>query len=195
MSAVLLASGGLDSTLAARLGQEIGLKLHPLFVDYGQRARERELSACEASMQRLGLPAPRVADLAGFGALIRSGLTDSSKHIVNEAFTPGRNTLFLLAAASYAVTVDADSIIIGLLHEGSSLFPDQTSEFLRRAEQLLELSVGRHITVLAPLAGFYKRDVVLLACEKSITGTYSCHEGGETPCGRCIACMEFKFEE
>lgn len=195
MSIVTLVSGGLDSTLVAKLAIEEGLTIYPLFIDYGQRARDRELSACKSAMKRLGLPDPEIAGLGGFGKLIRSGLTDPSLHIIDDAFTPGRNMLFLLTAAAYAHQKNADAISIGLLHESTSLFPDQTSEFLVEAERMISLCMGRKIKVLAPLASFTKPDVVVLAEEKGITQTYSCHLGEEDPCGNCIACNEFKFEE
>jgi 7-cyano-7-deazaguanine synthase len=195
MSIVSLVSGGLDSTLVAKLAQEEGLQIFPLFVDYGQRARDRELAACRLAMKKLGLPEPKVAGLSGFGQLIRSGLTDSSLHIVDDAFTPGRNMLFLLTAAAYAYQMKADAISIGLLHESTSLFPDQTAEFLREAELMISLCMGRTIKVLAPLSSFFKSDVVALAAEKGISETYSCHMGEEEACGNCIACNEFKFEE
>lgn len=193
MSIVTLVSGGLDSTLVAKLAIEEGLRIYPLFVDYGQRARERELTACKLAMQTLGLSEPEIADLSGFGKLIRSGLTDPSLHIIDDAFTPGRNMLFLLTAAAYAHQKDADAISIGLLHESTSLFPDQTAKFLAEAECMITLCMGRQIKVLAPLALFTKSDVVALAAEKGITQTYSCHLGEENACGNCISCNEFKF--
>jgi len=146
-------------------------------------------------MQKLGLPEPEIADLAGFGRLIRSGLTDPTLHIIDDAFTPGRNMLFLLTAAAYAHQKNADAISIGLLHESTSLFPDQTSGFLEEAERMITLCMSRKIKVLAPLSSFTKPDVVTLAAEKGISQAYSCHLGEEQPCGNCIACNEFKFED
>lgn len=195
MSIVTLVSGGLDSTLVAKLAQEEGLHQHPLFIDYGQRSRARELMACRRAMVHLNLPEPKIADLSGFGALIRTGLTDPNLHIVDDAFTPGRNMLFLLTAAAYAYQLNAVAISIGLLNEDASLFPDQTIAFLQDAEHMIARCMGREIRVLAPLAAFHKADVVALAREKGIRDTYSCHMGEEIPCGACIACNEFKFEE
>jgi len=192
MSIVTLVSGGLDSTLVAKLAQEEGLRQYPLFIDYGQRSRDQELAACCRVMAYLCLPEPRVADLSGFGALIRTGLTDTSINVL-EAFTPGRNILFLLMAAAYAYQVNADAVSIGLLHEDDSLFPDQTSEFLHDTELMIRRYIGKDIHVLAPLSAFHKIDVIALAREKGISGTYSCHKGGEEACGVCISCNEFKF--
>jgi 7-cyano-7-deazaguanine synthase len=193
MSIVPLVSGGLDSTLMVCLAKEEGIALHPLFIDYGQRARDRELDACRLTLKRFGIDGPEIADLSGFGALIHSGLTDRSLRVIEDAFTPGRNMLFLLIAASYAMTKGADAVAIGLLHEDTSLFPDQTSGFLNEAESMLTRCMGRRMRVLAPLADFHKPEVVALAREKGIENTYSCHLGGAESCGNCIACNEFKF--
>ncbi len=194
MSIVTLVSGGLDSLLVACLAKEEGLTQYPLFIDYGQRAREQEYAACLQGMKRLGLPVLATADLSGFGQLIRSGLTDVSQRVYEDAYTPGRNLLFLLTAAAYAAQVGADAISIGLLHEDTSLFPDQTGAFLKSAESTIAMAVARPIRVLAPLVAFHKRDVVRLAEEKGLKGSYSCHLGEAEPCGACIACREFVFE-
>ena len=194
MSVVTLVSGGLDSLLVACLAKEEGLTQHPLFIDYGQRAREQEYAACLQGMTRLGLSAPVTAGLGGFGQLIRSGLTDAGQRVYEDAYTPGRNLLFLLTAAAYAAQVGADAVSIGLLHEDTSLFPDQTGDFLKSAEATLAMAVARPVRVLAPLAAFHKRDVVRLAEEKGLAGSYSCHLGEVEPCGACIACREFVFE-
>jgi 7-cyano-7-deazaguanine synthase len=195
MGIVTLVSGGLDSTLMAVLAREADLEQYPLFVDYGQRSVKKELAACRRSMRRYGLPEPRVAGLGGFGALVRSGLTDLRLHIMEDAFTPGRNLFFLLLGAAYAYTVGADSVAIGLLDERTALFPDQRTEFLSDAQELLTLCMGRRVNVLAPLNSFSKQDVVRLARAKGIDDTYSCHAGGDSPCGVCIACREFQFKE
>jgi 7-cyano-7-deazaguanine synthase len=193
MSIVTLVSGGLDSTLVAKLAQEEGVHQYPLFIDYGQICRDRELTACKQAMASLNLPEPKVADLSGYGCIIKSGLTDPALHIIEDAFTPGRNMLFLLMASAYAFQVGADAVSIALLHEDTSLFPDQTTDFLSEAEQMINRCMGRNIKVLAPLASYHKVDVVALAEAKGIQNTYSCHKGGEQPCGECIACNEFKF--
>jgi 7-cyano-7-deazaguanine synthase len=195
MGIVTLVSGGLDSTLMAVLTREAGVKQFPLFVNYGQRALRRELAACRRSLRNNHLAMPAVMDVAGFGLLIRSGLTDPVLHTFQDAFTPGRNLLFLLLAAAYAYTVQADAVSIGLLSERTSLFPDQTAHFISGAESLLSECIGRPVKVLAPLMDFSKSDVVEMARKRKIRGTYSCHVGGTRPCGKCISCREFSFKE
>ena len=193
MSIVLLVSGGLDSTLLALLAVEQGLEVYPLFVDYGQMAKDRELNACRVNFRHYGLPEPKVVNIQGFGDLYPSGLTNNNVDIFEDAFLPGRNMLFLLMGATYACNVCASSISIGLLSEELSLFPDQTKAFLGKAQELISIMTGREFQILAPLMDFTKRDVVILAEKKGIIGTYSCHAGGELPCGECIACKEFDF--
>jgi 7-cyano-7-deazaguanine synthase len=112
-----------------------------------------------------------------------------------DAFTPTRNLLFLVMAGAYAHQVGANSIAIGLLSERFSLFPDQRSDFVVAAEHAIGKALGREIKVLTPLAEFSKAEVLKLAEQKGISGTYSCHAGGALPCGNCIACLEFKSDQ
>lgn len=191
MSIVTLVSGGLDSTVMALLAKEEGLSQFPLFIDYGQLGRDRELKACQVNFRRHELPEPRVVSLAGYGALLSSGLTDPSKHVLEDAFLPCRNVMFVTLGAAYAFQCGATSVGIGLLDEAFSLFPDQTRGFLSDAETLLSRSLAKCIALVAPLMSFSKADVLAIAQAKGITGTYSCHAGTEIPCGICVACREY----
>lgn len=191
MSIVTLVSGGLDSTVMALLAKEEGMTQFPLFIDFGQLGRDRELKACNSNFAKHGLPAPQVASLGGYGALLSSGITDPSKHILEDAFLPCRNLMFLTVGAAYAYQCAATTVGIGLLDEAYHLFPDQTRKFLSETEALLSQSLGKHIRVVAPLISFSKADVLAVARARGITGTYSCHAGTEKPCGVCIACREY----
>jgi 7-cyano-7-deazaguanine synthase len=193
MSMVTLASGGLDSTLVGILAKEKGIASHPLFIDYGQRASVREWSACRTVHARLKLPKPLRMDLSGFGRIIISGLTNSKKKVKKDAFTPNRNLLFLVCGAAYAHQLSVSSVAIGLLSEELSIFPDQRQEFLSHAEAAIAEALGRRIRVITPLSEFSKADVVQIAKSKHLSGTYSCHTGNAKPCGKCIACQEFRY--
>lgn len=192
MAIVSLVSGGLDSTLMGVMAKEEGLKTFPLFIDYGQRSRSKEWTTCKAVHKKYRLPTPIKMDIKGYGAVISSGLTSKNRHIKNEAFTPGRNLLFILMGGAYACQVNASAVAIGLLSEITSLFPDQTSRFLFDSERALRSAFGSNIKVIAPLSLFTKIEVVSLAQERGLTGTYSCHSGGSRPCGKCIACLEYQ---
>jgi len=191
MSIVVLASGGLDSTLVGVMAQEEKAAIYPLFIDYGQRAAKKEWETCQYVHKQLGLPAPIRMDLGGYGKVISSGLTSSKMHVKDDAFTPGRNFLFLLMGSAYAYQVGASAVAIGLLSQEFSLFPDQREDFVKEAERAIGIALGRKITIVMPLSEFNKADVVKLAQAKGISGTYSCHTGMEQPCGQCISCLEF----
>lgn len=192
MSMVNLVSGGLDSTLISVMAAEEGIPTFPLFIDYGQRAVEQEWIACKNVHSRFGLPIPVRVDLSGFGQIIVSGLTSTNKDIRRDAFTPGRNLLFLVIGSAYAWQVGANAVAIGLLSEQFSLFPDQTGDFIANAEKTIQLALGKGIRVVTPLSEFSKADVISLARQRGIDGTYSCHAGKEVPCGKCISCLEYQ---
>ncbi len=195
MSFVNLVSGGLDSTLVGVMAREDRIVHHPLFIDYGQRAARKEWETCKAVHKALELPEPTRMDLSGFGHVIASGLTREQLHVKDDAFTPGRNLMFLLMGGAYAYQLGVSSVAIGLLAEKFSLFPDQRLSFLAQAEIAIAVAMGRQIKVVTPLIEFGKADVVRLADAKGVTGTYSCHTGNSEPCGRCIACLEFQFDK
>jgi 7-cyano-7-deazaguanine synthase len=191
VSFVNLVSGGLDSTLVGVLAKEEGVTTFPLFIDYGQRAARNEWGACQVVHKKLELPAPTRMDLSGFGRIIESGLTCEVKHLKDEAFTPGRNLMFLVMGAAYAYQIGADKVATGLLSDRFSLFPDQRAEFVAAAENAIVQAMGKRFQILTPLFEFSKTDVVKLAAMKGISGTYSCHAGTELPCGHCVSCLEF----
>ncbi len=190
MSIVTLVSGGIDSSIMVLLAKKEGITQYPLFIDYGQLGKEKELNACRTIHAAYGLPDPVVLPLAGFGKVIPSGLTDKRKDIFADAFLPGRNLLFLLAGAAYAYQANAHAVAIGLLSEEAHLFPDQTVQFLMQAESMLSVCMGRNIRIIAPLMKFYKSDVLELAKNYGLTGTYSCHSGQDEPCRVCVSCRE-----
>jgi 7-cyano-7-deazaguanine synthase len=191
MSIVNLVSGGLDSTLMAVLTAEEGIEQFPLFINYGQLGQIQEIQACTNNFAKHELPVPEIINLQGYGAFFSSGLTDPRKRVLEDAFLPCRNLLFLTIAAAYAFDRGANAVGIGLLDDAFSIFPDQTRGFIRNAQEVLSMTLGRTVEIIAPLMSFSKADVVKLARSRGITATYSCHVGGPTPCGRCIACREY----
>lgn len=190
MGIVTLVSGGMDSILMSILASDEGIRLIPLFVDYGQLGADREWSTCQRLHNQLVLPKPHRMDLSGFGVSVPSGITSTELDIDKDAFLPGRNLLLILAAAAFAYSRDCTAIAIGLLASRTCIFPDQTEDFISLAEDMVEKAMGRRITVLAPLRGFIKKDIIDRLAERAVTGTYSCHSGARSPCGVCIACKE-----
>ena len=192
MRLVTLVSGGIDSIVMSMLAVEEGHTLFPLFVDYGQLAKDLEWAACKQLHETLGLPAVKSMDLSGFGGVVPSGITDEELRINEDAFLPGRNLLLILAGAAYAYSLPADAVALGIIDPSVHLFPDQTSAFADRCEGIVYTAMGARIGVVTPLIDFTKRDVLALAGARGVSGTYSCHGGAVQPCGECISCLEIK---
>jgi 7-cyano-7-deazaguanine synthase len=143
----------------------------------------------------MGIDPPLVLDVSGFGAAIRTGLTDSERHVVEDAFTPTRNLLFITLAAAVGYQKGARNIVMGFLTEESAIFPDQTENFLKVAESAVSAALGTEFRITCPLRDFRKSEVVALAGNLGVTSYYSCHAGGPLPCGVCIACREYEQED
>lgn len=192
MKLVTLVSGGIDSTLMSVLAKEKQFELYPLFIDYGQLGNKLEWQACVYNHSKHKLPEPKKLSVSGFGKLIHSGLTDRKLRVKEDAFLPGRNTLFILAASSYAYQVQSKNIAIGLLTDKYKLFPDQSKEFIEAAEKFVSMEMDYEIKIITPLMDFNKAEVIELARSKKISKTYSCHSGKPKPCGKCISCLEIR---
>jgi 7-cyano-7-deazaguanine synthase len=189
--AVCLASGGLDSSVCLALLTQQGLNPLPIFIDYGQLNCEAEFRALIHNCSVLGVDEPIRLDLSSFGRTLSTGLTDATKHIVDDAFTPCRNLLFIVTAAAIAYKHGSQRIVMGLLSEATCIFPDQTDKFIAAAENAISVSLGVNMKIVVPLREMTKQDVVKLATEIQLDTYYSCHAGGVEPCGKCIACLEY----
>lgn len=187
---VCLASGGLDSSVCLKLFQQQGLSALPVFINYGQRNLEFELASLQANCQEHQFHPPVIFQFPSFGNNIATGLTSDKKHVVEDAFTPNRNLMFLTIAAGLAYDRGCDTVALGFLTADSVIFPDQTDSFLEAAESMLSISLGVTMKVVCPLRDMSKQDVVRIAKEVGIDRHYSCHIGG-VPCGQCIACLEY----
>lgn len=189
MKVVVLASGGVDSSVTLFLLKKDGHEVLPLFVDYGQLAGEKEWSSCRAICTFLGLVPTRV-DISGFGKSIPSGITNDKLDIEKHAFLPTRNLLFLTVGAAYAYTCFASAVAIGIL--ANPIFPDQTVDFVQTAEKTIKTALGSDIGVLAPLISLDKRDTLNLAIKYKLPLDLMsyCHSRTEKRCGVCISCRE-----
>jgi 7-cyano-7-deazaguanine synthase len=86
-------------------------------------------------------------------------------------------------------------VALGIL--ANPIFPDQTPDFLKKAEACISAALGVDMRLLTPLIALDKRDTLKLAARHGlpIDLTYFCHAGGEVPCGKCISCKERKSAE
>jgi 7-cyano-7-deazaguanine synthase len=184
---VVLASGGIDSSLIMNTFKNDGHEVLPLYINYGQLAKEKEWSALSKVCDILSLT-PFKMDIEGFGKL-PSGLTNPSLDIHKDAFLPTRNLTLITLGSAYAYSKESSVVSIGLL--ANPIFPDQTRDFVDKAEISISAALGKQITILTPLIGLDKRDVLRLAAKYGLPNvTYYCHSGNDLPCGKCISCLE-----
>lgn len=200
MKAVVLLSGGLDSTTVAYLAQRSGYDIYALSIRYGQR-HERELDAARRVCEVLDVREHRLVSLdfgdwnsvlTGSGDLPVSGDTPS----IPTTWVPMRNLIFLGIASGYAEVVGADAIYIGVSQVDYSGYPDCRAEFVAAYQRAADLASkqfverGVSIPVIAPLMHLSKPGTIQLGLSLGIDYdmTWSCYEGGETPCGVCDSC-------
>ena len=188
MRAVVLSSGGLDSSVLMLMMQREGIEIRPLHVNYGQVSELQEWRACGLICAHLNIGPPERIDLGDLGR-IPSGITNRQRS-EQSVFYPARNLLLATVAAAFAFSEGIDTVAIGLI--SNAIFPDQTRAFVSAAEKAISEAIGHHVSVLTPLIALDKRDILKLANAYGlpIERTYSCYGGGPTACGRCAACQE-----
>jgi len=199
-------SGGLDSAVAAAIAKSDGYEIHALTVDYGQR-HKREIKAAKDIAKALGVMEHKLikVPLADFGG---SALTDKRKKVptsrsrkeigkdIPATYVPGRNTVLLSIAVSWAEALDADAVFIGAHSVDYSGYPDCRPEFLEAFEKAASLGTrrgveGRPVKIEAPLVHMDKRQIIERGGELRVPLglTWSCYLGGEKACGRCDSCL------
>src|SRR3989442_13250644 len=184
-----MSSGGVDSSITMLLLKKEGHEVFPMHVDYGHRAEEREWKSCQQICEHIGLEEPVRVSLSGT-EYAPSSLIHRDLNIEKDAFFPTRNLLFAVLGASYAFSKSCSTVALGIL--ANPIFPDQTSEFLEKAESCIGAALGVKMKLLTPLISLDKRETLKLAKEHNLPLglAYFCHSGGERPCGECISCKE-----
>lgn len=198
--AVVLLSGGLDSTtLFYRLAEE-GYGLHALSVDYGQRHR-KEMQFARGTAERLGA-SYHVVDLTSVTHLLTSSALTNREvpvpegHYESETMkltvVPNRNAMMLATAFAIAQSVGARAVAVAVHSGDHAVYPDCRADFIDRFQHMQDASLGEHIELLAP---YLSVDKVAIAREAAQLGvpladTWSCYNGDEHHCGRCGTCVE-----
>ena len=206
-AAVVLLSGGLDSTTCLAWARRQGFACHALAVDYGQRHRH-ELAAARAVAEVLGAASFRVVatDLRAIGGSALTAEIEVPRDRDARAmgadipvtYVPARNTVFLALAVGLAETVGASDLVAGMNAIDYSGYPDCRPEFVRAFEQVANLGTragveGRRFIVHTPLMSLDKAGIIRLGASLGVDYaiTHSCYDpapdGGA--CGRCDACV------
>jgi len=203
--AVVLLSGGLDSATTAAIAKSEGFDLYAVSFDYGQR-HSRELESAKAIAQSLGAVDHLVIsfDMTKIGG---SALTDNIDVPVDRnlaeigqgipvTYVPARNTIFLAFAVSYAETIGAEDIFIGISEVDYSGYPDCRREFVDAFEKAANLGTkagtegGIRFRIHTPLVKLSKAQTIKKGLELGVdfSLTWSCYLGGQKPCGKCDSC-------
>lgn len=206
--AVVLLSGGLDSTTVLALAREQGYTPYALSFRYGQR-HLHELQAAEAVAQALGAAKHVVAqiDLREFGgsaltadiAVPKGRSVDDMGHGIPVTYVPARNTVFLSFALAWAETLGASDIFIGVNALDYSGYPDCRPEYIAAFEALAHLATKagvegtQRLKVHSPLMHLNKAQIIEEGLRLGVdyASTSSCYDPGPEgqPCGGCDACL------
>jgi 7-cyano-7-deazaguanine synthase len=178
MNTIVLFSGGVDSGACAHYLAREKHEVHPLFVDYGQRAAIPEATAAHELSRALGL----TLHTAKF----------STAHSFGAGEIKGRNAFLVFSAILSTVYVEPCNIALGI-HAGTPYY-DCTSAFIESIDRLVAEQSDGSVRVVAPFLSWSKRNVYEYFVESKlpIELTYSC-EAGEVPsCGLCLSCRDRK---
>ena len=206
--AVVLLSGGMDSTTTAAIAQSRGFDVYALTFRYGQR-HQIELEAAKRVAARLGVRRHVVLDidLRPFGgSALTSDIPVPKDTPIEEigqqipvTYVPARNTIFLAFATGWAEVLGASDIFLGANALDYSGYPDCRPEFLTAFETTANLATragteeGRRLTIHTPLISMSKRQIIEAGLELGLDYgiTLTCYDPAAdgAACGRCEACL------
>ena len=214
--AVVLLSGGLDSTTTLAVARARGFEVYALSVDYGQRHRV-ELERADQVARTIGVADHRTVrlDLRAIGGSALTAAVEVPKgrsademgHGIPVTYVPARNTILLGLALGYAETVEAFDLFIGANVLDYSGYPDCRPEFLEAFENLANLATKAGVEgtgrfrVHAPLLRLTKAEIIREGVRLGVdySQTLSCYDPDDRgrACGQCDSCLLRKkgFEE
>src|SRR3989338_2016510 len=193
--AIVLLSGGLDSTTTLYYAKDKGYQCHALIFDYGQR-HKRELKSAVVVAKSAHVPHHVIRITLPWKG---SSLLDKKIEIpirkslkgIPSTYVPARNTIFLSFAVSYAEVIGAKTIFIGANAVDFSGYPDCRQSFYEAFQKVIkEGTKDKKIKVLTPLIDMTKAQIIALAMKLTapLSLTWSCYLCGRKPCGICDSC-------
>ncbi len=199
--AVVLMSGGMDSTVCAAIAQADGFDIAALHINYGQRTQQRELRAFYDILQFYGFDKYLISDISHLAAIGGNCLTDSSiavpKYDLHRkeapiSYVPFRNANILAIAVSWAEVIEASAIYIGAVEEDSSGYPDCRKVFFEAFERMVATGVKPdvQISIRTPVIDMSKAGIVKRGVEIGVPFhlTWSCYQSEDRACGECDSC-------
>ncbi|USD61864.1 7-cyano-7-deazaguanine synthase QueC [Vibrio sp. SCSIO 43140] len=199
--AVVVFSGGQDSTTCLVQALKEYDEVHAITFDYGQR-HKLEIEVAQAVAKKLGVKAHKVMDVGLLNELAISSLTRDDIPVSHElqenglpnSFVPGRNILFLTLAGIYAYQIGAQAVITGVCETDFSGYPDCRNDFIKAMNSALVQGMDRQLDIVTPLMWLDKAETWALAdkydaLELVRNETLTCYNGviGDG-CGDCPSC-------
>lgn len=211
MKAMVLASGGLDSTTALALAVDKYGKdnVIALMISYGQKHDKEIQSAIKVSeyygVEHLFLDLTKIFQYSDCSLLKHSDEAIPEKSYAEQieetkgdapvsTYVPFRNGLFLSSAASIAISKECNVIYYGAHSDDAAGFayPDCSQDFVDHMNKAIYEGSGHQLKLEAPFASLTKKDIVRLGIDLKVPYelTWSCYEGNDKPCGKCGTCID-----
>jgi 7-cyano-7-deazaguanine synthase len=197
MSSIVVLSGGLDSTVS--LAYEKSNTKLILFFNYHQLALEKERSAVKKISKYYKIPWKEVEInfMDSFKNVPENVKIDSKKETEQSAevvWVPNRNALFANIAAYFAALEGAKTVVMGFNKEEAETFPDNSSEFVKRVNDLWQYSLKKKIVLKSHTIEMMKSQIVKAGQELDVPWKYiwSCYLAHEKMCGKCESCLRLK---
>lgn len=202
--AVVLLSGGLDSTTALYLAKSQGFEVYAISFNYGQR-HKKEIESAKKVAEKSDVKEHIIVN-TNMNAWGGSALTDShiqvpegeeNRQEIPVTYVPARNMIFLSYAASYAEAVGAQDIFIGVSQVDYSGYVDCRKEFIDAMENAINKGTvcavedNKPIKIHAPFMNMTKAEEIKLGMELGVdySLTWTCYNGYENACGHCDSCL------
>ena len=194
--AVVLLSGGLDSSTVLYFAKRKGYSCSCLIFDYGQRHRKEirsavriaRLAKCPYKVVKINLPW-RAGSLLDKNLKVPSRSLPASHFILPSTYVPGRNTIFISFALSFAEAISAGTLFIGANAVDYSGYPDCRPGYYKAWNKVLA-ELGTGVQIQTPLIRKTKAEIAKMGVKLGVplALTWSCYKGGEEPCGVCDSC-------
>jgi 7-cyano-7-deazaguanine synthase len=195
--AVVLLSGGLDSSTVLYYAKQKGYFCSCLIFDYGQRHKKEIKSAvkiarsagCPYRILRIKLPWKVGSSLLNKKLAIPLNPKPSTLNSLPSTYVPGRNTIFISFALSFAEAINAGTLFIGANAVDYSGYPDCRPGYYRAWNKVLT-ELGTGVKIETPLIKKTKSEIAKMGMKLGVplALTWSCYKGGRRPCGVCDSC-------
>lgn len=199
LKAVIILSGGMDSTTLLYQILSEGYETSAISFDYNQK-HKKELIVAAKTCEKLNVP-HKVINLSILNDLAPSSLTRDDWDVpeghytdenMKETVVPNRNMVMLSLATSYAIGIKANMIFYGAHSGDHDIYPDCREEYVKQLAKTIEMCDWHKIKLIAPFLNIDKGDIVIKgkALDVDYSLTWTCYKGKEKACGKCGSCTE-----